>query len=277
MHIDDTQGKALKPQFDRMLKLSSLPRRLTMLPRGAIDRMRTQRDMAGSLSLKKLVQNPKTFFSGSRLTIKDPIAFFSAEWIARTYDAPVIIMARHPAGVISSYLTLGWPPETPYIVDHHLPLSQGVLDADIAKYRKNPDDHLGGLILQWKLFTHYTMDLMQLHPDWKFFLHKHVCNSPMEAFTEMYAYAGLDMSERVRNFIGTNTRGNLVDPKSDHAQHMLTRNSASLPQAWKQRLDDDSARRILRETGELFEDLESRIAKGKRITWLSLSPQIAAE
>ena len=45
---------------------------------------------------------------GARPLIKDPIAVFSAEWLASAFDMGVVVMIRHPAAFASSLKRLGW-------------------------------------------------------------------------------------------------------------------------------------------------------------------------
>jgi hypothetical protein len=40
--------------------------------------------------------------------IKDPFAFFNAELMRTTYDMEIVLCVRHPAGVVSSAMRLGW-------------------------------------------------------------------------------------------------------------------------------------------------------------------------
>ena len=43
-----------------------------------------------------------------RPLVKDPMALFSAEWIAETFDAQVVVVVRHPAAFASSLKLDGW-------------------------------------------------------------------------------------------------------------------------------------------------------------------------
>lgn len=47
-------------------------------------------------------------WSEARPLLKDPIALFSAEWIAKRFDAQVIITVRHPAAFAHSLQRAGW-------------------------------------------------------------------------------------------------------------------------------------------------------------------------
>jgi hypothetical protein len=213
--------------------------------------------MTAALSLKKLVEERSSFTSANRLSIKDPIAFYSAEWLAKAYGTRVVMMVRHPGGVVSSFLSLGWEAETRYIVDHRLPLSGGKFDDEIAAWRRNRDDKVGAAILQWKLFTQATLDYQKLHPDWFFALHDQLCVEPVAVFRKMFKAIDLPFTPEIEARILADTgASNVVDP-SQHTQHNLQRESASLKDSWKKRLDQPVIDRILEETSDLWNEAQA--------------------
>ena len=63
--------------------------------------------------VKRLYTNYWHFFrhriQGSRVLLKDPLAFFSSEWLAEKFDMNIIIVIRHPAAFVSSVKQLNWP------------------------------------------------------------------------------------------------------------------------------------------------------------------------
>lgn len=240
-------------QVDRLIELSSLSGRLKKLPRGMMDRMRAEKDVPSALALKKCVQNNKRFVSARRVVFKDPIAFFSASWLAETYDADVVLMLRHPGGVISSYLALDWQAETPELIDHMMPETREKLEAEITQWRATPGDRIGELILQWKIFTIETIALSNANPDWHVVSHEYLCDHPEEVFSTLFRAFGLDYSEQVRAKIAESTgANNIVDPKK-HTQHNLNRQSKTLKDSWKKRLDDEVLKRIATEAEPLWE------------------------
>lgn len=252
--LTDDNHAELKPRLDRMYDLGDLSTRVSHLPRAAFDRLRTDKDMAAALALKKLVQDRESFLHASRVSVKDPIAFFSAEWLAETYGSRVVMLCRHPGGIVSSFLKLGWEPETKYIVDHPLPLSVGKFDHEIAEWRANPDDRVGAVLLQWKLFTQATLDLHKLHPDWMFCLHHQLCDHPVEVFKEIFASVGLPFTDDVeKNILAHTGASNFVNPTT-HTQHSLKREAAKLKDAWRERLDSETVDRIVRETDALWDE-----------------------
>ena len=262
--ITDEQTAQFKPRFDRMMSLADRRRRLALLPRGAVDRFRSTKDLAGSLALKKLAQNPSTFLSARRLSIKDPLAFYSSDWIAKHCNAAVIVMLRHPCGVISSFEKLGWDPETPSLVDTPLPLSEGLLDDDIARWRANRDDRIGALILQWKIFAQASLDFHTKHPEWMFVLHRDVCNYPNEMFKLMFEHAELDIDENVGAEIEKLTEGQ-ISGNTNHTQHSLVRNSSLLSTAWKGELSAEVQERILKETEDLWDKVQATFQRFERL------------
>ena len=245
---------AYKPRIDRVLALRGLTDRLSRLPRGAIDRARSNRDMASALALKKLVRDHDSFFHSSRISLKDPLAFFSADWLADVYDADIVMMCRHPGGVVSSYLNLGWEPETQYIVDHPLPLSNGKFDEEIAAWRAAPEDVVGALILQWKIFTQATLDWQKLYPNWVYCLHDQLCDHPLDVLRYIFENIGLPFTDEITAKVLNDTCAeNIVDP-AQHTQHNLKRRSCQLKHQWRKRLDADVTKRIERETEALWEE-----------------------
>lgn len=58
-----------------------------------------------------------------RPLLHDPLALFSAEWLARRFDFDVVVLIRHPAAFVASVKSLHW--EHPF--DHFL--KQAPLDA----------------------------------------------------------------------------------------------------------------------------------------------------
>ncbi|MEM9376469.1 MAG: sulfotransferase [Pseudomonadota bacterium] len=248
----ESNQAAYRGRLDRMMQLADRGARLKLLPQGGLGLIRAEKDMVSSLALKKLAQDRESFFKASRLSMKDPIAFYSSEWLAEVYDARVVMMCRHPGGVVSSYLTLGWEAETKYIIDHPLPGEEGQFDSEIDAWRRNPEDTIGAVILQWKLFTQATLDLQARHPDWFFCLHDQLCDHPVDVFRAMFKAVDLPFTDAIEAQIIRDTgAANVVDPHQ-HTQHSLQRQSSELKQSWRKRLDAESADRILRATEALW-------------------------
>ncbi len=257
--IPDGESQAYKAQLDRLVELGTLTGRLKKLPRGAFDRFRKVKDTSSALALKKCVQKRERFLSAKRVTFKDPVAFFSVDWLARTYNAHVVLMLRHPGGVVSSYLALGWNAETPELMGSLLPSTRQKLKAEIAAWEANPEDKVGALILQWKIFTVETMTLAEANPDWHVVSHEYLCDYPREVFAHLFDACGIEFSDEVQDKIQQSTGAdNIVDP-AKHTQHNLNRQSKTLKDTWKKRLDEEIITRIQAEAEPLWKEALARL------------------
>lgn len=249
--------------FEQLTKLASLSHRLGKLPRASVEYFKYKEtgksgDVSALLALKKMTQERASFWPAKRVSFKDPIAFFSSDWIAQEYNSKVVVMVRQPGGVVSSFLSLGWEPETRYIVNHELPVSKGKFDQEIQRWNANPEDIVGSLILQWKIFTQWTLDFQTLYPDWTYVLHDELCLAPQPVFERIFADLSLEMIANVREKISALTsEGNDVNP-DQHRQHAHKRASAELLDSWKKRLEPNIIERIQDETNELWTEAVSR-------------------
>lgn len=239
-----------------LLRLGSLRGRLRLAGRAARLGSGFRRELPATLALRELWRFPRSFARARRACIKDPLAFFAAEWLALQHDAQVVVTVRHPAGMVSSYIKLDWPCEVESLLrqpglraEFTAPLS-----AEIERFRTQPEDRLGGLILQWKIFAQAAVELHRRHPEWLFVSHEALCESPVAYFRKIFDYLNLNFSDRIERKILADTTAKDVDPLQ-HQQHALQRDSRALAGAWQRRLDAEAIDRIERETGDLWQQL----------------------
>lgn len=241
-----------------LLKLGSLRGRVRLAGRAVRLGADFRRELPATLALRELVQFPRSFARARRACIKDPLAFFAAEWLAAKHDAQVVVTVRHPAGMVSSYIKLQWPCEAESLLRQPGLRAEFTdpLAAEIEHFRAHPEDRLGGLILQWKIFAQAAVELHRRHPDWLFVSHECLCESPVAYFKTIFTYLNLDFSEQIERKILADTTAKDVDP-ARHQQHALQRDSRALAGAWQRRLDVDAIERIERETRDLWQQLLS--------------------
>lgn len=255
--LTESNADPYKGHLEKVLELSSLTKRIGKLPGGCVDYIRFKNTevtvrIDRLLALKKFSQEQASFWTPKRVVLKDPLAFFSAEWMHLEFDFDVVVLVRNPGGVISSFLKLGWEPETKFIANHDLPISVGVLDKEIQAWKNNPADIVGSLILQWKIFTRATLDYKKLYPNWTFVLHDELCLQPQAVFSKIFESLSLPFGNGVQRHIQNDTSSsNNVDP-TKHDQHMLKRSSVDLIESWRGRLEPGIVARIEDETADLW-------------------------
>ena len=111
---------------------------------------------------------------GARVILKDPLAIFSADWLAARFGARVVVIIRHPAAFVASMRAAGFVlnfrafQNQPRLIEDRL----APFAAEIAAAGQGPQAGIGADTLLWKLLHHHIALLMAEHPDWIFVRHE---------------------------------------------------------------------------------------------------------
>ena len=194
---------------------------------------------------------------GARPLMKDPIALFSAEWVADTFQMDTIVLIRHPAAFVNSILGKGW--EHPF--DHFVrqPLLMRELsgwDDEIRAYAEHARPLLDQAILLWNVIHDRILTYRERRADWAFLRHEDLSREPVAGFRQLYDRLGLTWTDRVLETIEAHSgTGNPAETR-DAASHR--RDSTAAIAAWKRRLTSDQIARIRARTervaSELYDD-----------------------
>ena len=185
---------------------------------------------------------------GSTALIKDPMAFFSAEWLAERFDMNVVVVIRHPAAFVSSVKKLNWHHpmshflEQPALMREHL----YAFEEEIRDFASREHDLIDQAVLLWKLIHHTVIRYQEVHKNWIFVRHEDISRNSVEEFRGLYERLGLEFSDKVRNII--ESFSSPVNPSESNAiigsEATLRRNSASNIWNWKNRLTPSEIQRI---------------------------------
>lgn len=186
-------------------------------------------------------------FAGKRPLLKDPIALFSAEWLARTFDMKVVVMIRHPAGFASSIKRLGWH----FNFDNFI--SQEALMDDllapykdqILEYARQPRDLIDQAVLVWNAMYSVVRRYQEDHPDWHFVTHEDLSAEPLSRFKPVYEYCGLTWNSRVESVIAAHSGNRNPHDVRPERYRAIKRDSQAAANAWKWRLEEEEVERIL--------------------------------
>lgn len=183
---------------------------------------------------------------GARPLVKDPMALFSAEWIADAFDAQVIVVVRHPAAFASSIKLDGWAHpfshfiEQPALVGDHLEPFRDEIEA----FAREEHDILDQAALLWRLIHRTIAEYRTRHPEWFIVRHEDLSRDPIEGFRSLFAGLDLPYTEDVQKAIlHSSSRAN--PPDRDENRHLFhTRDSRANIDNWRHRLTPSEVERI---------------------------------
>lgn len=198
------------------------------------------------------VRNSSQFYvyrlQNRRPLIKDPIALFSAEWLASKFNMQVLILIRHPAAFVGSLKTKNWSHPFAHFLNQPLLMEQlAQFRPEIEKFAKNEQDIIDQACLLWKLMYATVAGYRQRHPDWLFLRHEDISASPLTAFENIYASLGLSFTAHARQVILSHSAGEFGNTS---LTSNVYRDSASNIWFWKKRLSAEEIARIKAQVGD---------------------------
>ncbi|MGH9013450.1 MAG: sulfotransferase [Acidimicrobiia bacterium] len=190
--------------------------------------------------------------AGLRPLMKDPIALFSAEWLADTFGMQVVIMIRHPAAFVSSIMRVGWTHDfgkfldQPELVKVYLQQHRERLEA-----LRGPHDPFDGAVLAWVVTHEVIRVTQQRRPDWQFIRHEDLSAAPIEGFRAMYRALDVEMTPAAEAVIRKHSSADNPTEAPEGDPYQIQRDSAGNIEAWRSRLTDDEVGRVQEGTTEL--------------------------
>ena len=186
-----------------------------------------------------------------RPLVKDPIAFFSAEWLAEAYNMDVLVLIRHPAAFCSSLKIKGWNFNFHQLLDQPL-----LMERYLAGYAGQIEDYAHtkkGVIEQATLLwncIHRTVSMYQQeHPEWLFVKHEELSLNPVQQFKGIYKKLGLEFTGKVENKIRESSGGH--NSVESSGKNEILRNSRANIRNWENRLDRSEIALVRSRTDEV--------------------------
>ena len=203
--------------------------------RTAKDGGRMIRDMARSSRLRR---------AGAIALCKDPIAVFSAPWLADTFDMDVVVTIRHPAAMVASVLRLGWQHPFAHFLAQPL-MMRDVLGGHaetIERFAARPQPLIDQASLLWLLIYERVLTYRAQRPEWHLVRHEDLSMDPVASFEKLYASLDLAWTANVEHVVLDHTGPSNAAEVHDPSNHR--RDSRSALRTWKRRLSDDEVARI---------------------------------
>lgn len=183
---------------------------------------------------------------GKRPLLKDPIAFFSAPWIASAVDASVVVLVRHPAAFASSLKRLDWQFDFRNLADQPK-LMEEVLGAHADEIVAAVDrqlDIIDTSILLWRVINSVALTYRDRYPDWHVVRYEDLAADPLRGFEQLYAALGLRWEPGVAAAVTAHTKsGNEVAP-AEGDRGGVVRDSSRAMWTWTDRLTASEIDRV---------------------------------
>jgi hypothetical protein len=189
--------------------------------------------------------------------LKDPIAFFSAGWLADRFDMAVVMVIRHPAAFISSIKKLHWKHPFSHFLKQEM-LMRDLLypfEEEIKAYAAKKYPIIDQAILLWRII-HYTMLKYQRErADWIFVRHEDLSREPLGGFQDLFSKVDLEFTPHVKAVIKAyTTSANPMDPDAPvGSETALKRDSKANIWNWKQRLTPGEIEKIKEQVRDIAE------------------------
>lgn len=178
--------------------------------------------------------------------MKDPIAIFSAEWLASHFDMEIVVMIRGAVEFAGSIKRLGWAFDFTNWTDQPLLMRDHLGDHADAIHRAvaEPPDLIDQAILTWNVTYTYVERMKQSHPEWHFVDHRRLAAAPLDEFEALYGALGLRFDRRVAQAIDAHSAETNVKSVPQGDKGDIRRDSRAAIETWRQRLTPEEIERV---------------------------------
>ena len=188
--IDDSTADLYAPDLARMMALRFRYRDL--LTSAPYPLSTLKRSLRGAQAL--LVGRTR----GSVPLLKDPLALFSAEWLAERFGTRVLVLIRHPAAFAASLLRLNWRFNFVHFTDQKALLEGDLapLASDLRAAEQTALPPIREAALLWKCLHVVIRRYMVDHADWTFLRLEDIASDPVLCFrnlAEVFALSRPDL------------------------------------------------------------------------------------
>ncbi len=214
-------------------------------------RYRISAELTAVRSLKDAARMPRDWLTFARYRrirarplLKDPIAVFSAGWLADRFSMDVVVLIRHPAAFADSLVRRGWRHPFDHFLRQPLLVSEVLspFEEQIRKFATAEQPLLDQACLLWNLVHHAIAQYRASRPGWLFLRLEDVAQDPEVAFARIYGHLHLSFDDAVRRTIREHSAPS--NPVETADPSVVRRNSRAAAVAWRSRLDASEVERI---------------------------------
>lgn len=178
-----------------------------------------------------------------RLIIKDPIASFSSDWLARNFGLEVIVLVRHPAAFAASLKRLGWRHPFDHFLEQEL-LMREHLEPYRTEIAGKPQDIVEQAAIIWKCLYSVLFVYLESNPGWIVTRHEDLSSDPMAGLKGLYGTLGLRWTKKVEDGVQEHTHSDNPVSAPRGVVHQMRRDSAANIWRWKEVLTEREVARV---------------------------------
>jgi Sulfotransferase family len=192
---------------------------------------------------------------GAAALYKDPIAVFSAAWLAERFDMDVVVTVRHPCAFAASIKRLHWA----YTKRFGDLLGQPLLMRDflsayaepLRAYSEREHDIVDQAILLWNVQTEAVARHREHYESqWVFVRLEDISRAPVDRFRDMFERLGVIWTDRVEELVRSTSDAS--NPAEASRPDSVRRDSAAHITNWKRRLTAGEIARVRAGTEHLW-------------------------
>jgi hypothetical protein len=196
-----------------------------------------------NLGYKLQAKNPFT----ERYVIKDANACFMAEYMDQHFQTKTVVIMRHPAATIASYMRLGWRYDLDGLMNQPA-LMHDFLEPIIGKVKPKAISAIEEWAYLWLCIYVVLTQCADRDKRMTLITHDHLSQKPQVTLHKLYDELGLEYTPAIHEEIERHTsRNNPAEPRED-AVHDLYRDSAAVNKRWKKLLSPEEVATIRRIT-----------------------------
>jgi hypothetical protein len=190
--------------------------------------------------------------ANTRPIVKDPIALFSAEWLATTFQMDVLVTIRHPAAFCSSIKLMNWRTDFSHFLKQPYLMRKffGTYETQMRTQVSQNGDIIGNAILLWNCTHHVIREYRDAHSNWLFVRHEDLSIDPVSSFEAIYKDLNLEFTSNARRAILESSGTH--NPAEQDLTSPLMRNSKENVNNWRRRLTENEVDQIRMGTSEVW-------------------------
>ncbi|MCB8954575.1 MAG: sulfotransferase [Ardenticatenales bacterium] len=187
-----------------------------------------------------------------RALVKDPMAVFSAAWLAQRFDMAVVVVIRHPAAFAGSIKRFGWHSPFHDLLAQPLLLRDWLHPFAAEMQAAAAWDIVDQAALMWQLVYTVVRGCQERYPHWIFVRHETLSRRPEAEFAALYARLGLPFSPAIAAQIRAHTspQNPASAPAGESAPGLKLDSRANIWN-WRQRLTAAEIARVRARTETL--------------------------